>query len=92
MSAEESPALPINCPPTSAVLVPTLNTMLPLFPPTAAPVASVTEPDAPLLVVPDAKVNVPLTPFVPLLTERITTAPEDFAVPAPLSKSIAPPV
>ena len=50
------------------------------------------EPLVPLLVVPDIKASIPLTPFVPAFTVRTTNAPLVVAVPSPVATLIAPPV
>ena len=55
----------------------TLSTMLPPLPLVAVPVASVIDPDAPRLVVPDVKESAPLTPRVPAFTVFITMPPLD---------------
>ena len=60
--------------------------------PAAVPVAMLTLPDDPELVVPVENDIVPLTPRVPPLAVRSTTAPLDFTVPNPDDIDTDPPV
>jgi hypothetical protein len=56
------------------------------------PVPSKKLPELPELVVPVLNLRRPLTPSVPASLLRVTTAPLDLVVPAPLLKETAPPV
>ena len=82
LAAVLSPARTITSPPLSvgsmlAVPGDTLSTIFPPLPFVAVPVASVIDPDAPRLVVPDVNDRAPLTPSVPALTVFITMPPLD---------------
>jgi hypothetical protein len=57
-----------------------------------SPVYSSIDPDAPLLVVPDVKLNLPLAPFAPAFTVFTITAPLDVPVPTPVLNENIPPV
>ena len=92
MTGVEDPPDKRISPPWSVSPLPTLKTMFPAFPDVAAPDAIVTEPDVPELVVPDLKVNVPLTPFSPALRLSKTTAPDEVLDPCPVAMLTLPPV
>ena len=49
-------------------------------------------PEDPLLVVPDVKLSLPLTPDVPAFTVRTMNDPLDVSVPSPVVSDTAPPV
>ena len=57
-----------------------------------APVLSTMTPLPPLLVVPELKLNAPLTPFVPASADDTLMAPLVEAVPTPAERTKAPPV
>ena len=58
----------------------------------ALPVNRLKWPEEPLLVVPDVKDNMPLTPFVPAFIVFTMTAPLESVVPSPVAIETAPPV
>jgi hypothetical protein len=91
VSAVESPPLQAIVPPVPAAPVPLLTITSPLLP-EAVPLANFIIPDDPELVVPDEKLNDPLTPFTPAFMDLKKMLPLDDAVPAPLVSESNPPV
>jgi hypothetical protein len=91
-SAIESPDRTANSPPTPAWPEPTCISIPPALPPTAAPVAMEINPVLPKLLVPVTKLRAPLTPDTPALTDPVTMAPDEVALPEPAFKDIIPPV
>ena len=76
----------------SVVELPTLTTISPLFPFTAAPVTNESLPLAPEDVVPVLKVMIPVAPVTPEFTERIVTDPDEPTTPDPDAMDKSPPV
>jgi hypothetical protein len=86
------PAKTSSFPPALFVPLPTVINTIPPGPFVAVPVPRDRLPELPQDVVPELKINAPLTPFVPALTAAILIEPLVDAAPEPDSIVIAPPV
>jgi hypothetical protein len=92
LAAAAAPDAMMTVPPDNVSDVPELNTMAPLRPPAETPVAIVTGPVLPMIVVPDENTMDPETPEVTELAVYRASVPLDVDADAPERMATDPPV
>ena len=85
------PPCALSVPPDPLVPLPTVTRIPPLRPAVAMPLPILMEPLLPVELTPELNTSMPLLPAAPLFIDRITTSPDDVAVPSPELRVSTPP-